>query len=253
VWTEWTDGYGKELRSHLTRLHERIHNGSYRPQPVKRQWIDKPNGEKRPLGITCVEDKIVQQALGWILQDIYEQDFLGFSYGSRPGRHPHKALDALYMALTVKKVSFVFDMDIQGYYDHIDQSWLKRFVEHRIADRRILELIERTLHAGVVDDGQWIRSDQGVAQGSVLSPILANLYLHYSLDLWAQQWRRRTARGEVYFIRYMDDVVACFQYREDGQRFWRELSQRLESFGLRLHPEKTRLIEFGRIGSSGRF
>ena len=181
-----------------------------------------------------------------ILQPIYEQVFLGFSYGSRPGRSQHKALDALYMAVTVKKVSFVLDLDVQGFFDQIDQTWLRRFLEHRISDRRILDLIERTLQAGVSDAGQWTRSETGIAQGSVISPLLANLYLHYSLDLWAQQWRKRSARGEVYFIRYVDDVVACFQYRDDGQRFWRELSRRLERFGLRLHPHKTRLIEFGR-------
>ena len=245
-------GYGQNLLANLEVLHERIHTGRYRAQPVKRQWIDKADGGQRPLGVTCLEDKIVQQALVLILQEIYEPEFVGFSYGFRPGRSQHNALDALYMAITVKKVGFVLDMDIEGFYDHIDRTWLRRFLEHRIADRRILELIESSLKAGVIDNGRWQPSERGVPQGAVISPLLANIYLHYSLDQWAHQWRRHTARGEVYFVRYADDMVACFQYRGEGKRFWRELSERLERFGLKLHPHKTRLIEFGRFARSNR-
>ena len=244
--------YGEALIQNLTELHRRLQTGRYRAQPVKREWITKPNGGQRALGITCVEDKIVQQALVWVLESIYEQDFLGFSYGFRPGRSQHDALDALYMALTVKKVSYVLDTDIQGYYDHIDQNWLLRFLEHRIADRRILELIKQTVQAGIVDAGQWQRSEQGIPQGAVISPLLSNIYLYYALDQWAHQWRERQARGEVYLIRYADDLIACFQYARDGQAFHWELAQRLKRFNLKLHPGKTRLIEFGRFARDNR-
>lgn len=244
--------YGEDLLPNLTDLHERLQTGRYQARPVKREWIVKPDGGSRPLGITCVEDKIVQQALVWLLESIYEQDFLGFSYGFRPKRSQHDALDALYMALTVKKVSYVLDADIQGYYDHIDQKWLMRFLEHRIADRRILNLIEQTLRAGIQEGGCWKSSEAGIPQGAVLSPLLSNIYLHYSLDQWAHQWRRRHARGDVYLIRFADDIVACFQYRSDGQAFRRALEWRLNRFGLKLHPNKTRLIEFGRFAQSNR-
>jgi len=244
--------YGEQLISNLTQLHDRIHSGRYRAQAVRREWLTKPDGGKRPLGITCVEDKVVQQAIVWILESIYEEDFLGFSYGFRPRRSQHHALDALYMALTVKKVSYVLDADIQGYYDHIDQDWLMRFLEHRIADRRILKLINQTLKAGTVEAGHWQPSERGIPQGAVISPLLSNIYLHYSLDQWAHQWRGRHARGEVYLIRFADDLVAGFQYRQDGVAFQRALTQRLEKFGLTLHPGKTRLIEFGRFAQANR-
>jgi len=207
--------YGENLQDNLTDVHKRLHSGRYRAKPVKRVWISKSNGEKRPIGITSVEDKVVQQALVWVLESIYEVDFKGFSYGYRPGRSQHNALDALYMAITVKKVSYVFETDIKGCYDHIDQQWLMRFLQHRIADRRILKVLKQTLQAGVVEEGQWSSSEKGIAQGAVISPLLANIYLHYSLDLWSHQWRTRHARGEVYLIRYADDLVACFQYRDD--------------------------------------
>lgn len=244
--------YGENLLPQLADLHARLHEGRYRAQPVKRIWIEKADGGKRPLGITCIEDKIVQQALVWVLESIYETEFLGFSYGFRTGKSQHNALDALYMALTVKKTGFVLDADIKGYYDHIDHQWLMRFLEYRIADRRILALIEQTIQAGTVEENHWSRSERGIAQGAVISPLLANIYLHYAHDQWAHQWRGRHARGEVYLIRYADDVVACFQYRDDGERFRRALEQRLEKFGLQLHPEKTRLIEFGRYAHLNR-
>lgn len=242
--------YGDNLLDNLTRVHGRLHSGRYRAKPVKRVWINKNNGEKRPIGITCVEDKVVQQALVWVLESIYEVDFKGFSYGYRPGRSQHNALDALHMAITVKKVSYVFETDIKGCYDHIDQQWLMRFMEHRIADRRILKVLKQTLQAGVVEDGQWSSSENGIAQGAVISPLLANIYLHYSLDLWSHQWRTRHARGEVYLIRFADDLVACFQYREDAVEYERRLAQRLAVFSLHLHPQKTRVMEFGRFAES---
>ncbi len=179
-------------------------------------------------------------------------DFLGFSYGFRPGRSPHKALDALYMALTVKKTSFVLDADIQTFFDNVEHEQLMRFLEHRIGDRRVLKLIKQTLEAGIVDEGAWQATAQGIAQGTVISPLLANIYLHYCLDQWAHQWRGRYAEGEVCIVRYADDLVCCFQYRNDAHAFKRALSRRLAQFGLNLHPEKTRLIEFGRFSQSNR-
>lgn len=248
---DWHE-YGMNLEGNLQSLHERVYQGRYRPQPVKRVWIDKADGGQRPLGVTCVEDKILQQALVWVMEAIYEQDFLGFSYGFRPGRGPHNGLDALYMAITVKKVGFVLDADIQSYFDTVDRAWLRRFMEHRIADRRLLKLIEHTLNAGTMDDGHWHDSGQGIPQGAVLSPLLANIYLHYSVDLWAHRWRQRHARGEVYLVRYADDMVACFQYDDDAEAFREALAERLARFGLVLHPVKTRLIEFGRFAQRNR-
>ena len=243
---DWSS-YGEHLLDNLTALNERLHGGRYHARAVKRVWISKPDGSRRPIGITCVEDKVVQQALVWVLESIYEVDFKGFSYGYRPKRSQHNALDALYMALTVKKVSYVFETDIRGCYDHIDQQWLMRFLEHRIADRRILKLLRQMLRAGVIEEGQWSSSEVGIAQGAVISPLLANIYLHYSLDLWADQWRKQLARGEVYLIRYADDLVACFQYAEDARKFGKALGDRLSRFKLTLHLDKTRIIEFGRF------
>jgi len=246
------EAYGENLYSNLTALHQCIHKGSYKPQPSKRIWIPKANGQQRPIGIAALEDKIVQQALVWVLESIYEEDFLGFSYGFRPGRSQHHALDALYIALTQKKVSWVLDADIQGFFDHLDHEWLMQFIRHRVSDKRVLDILVRTLRAGVEEDGRRTRTRIGTPQGAVISPLLANIYLHYVLDLWVHQWRKRHARGEVYIIRYADDFVLGFQYQSDGKALHAALVKRLAQFGLRLHPDKTRLIEFGRFAASNR-
>jgi RNA-directed DNA polymerase len=238
--------YGQDLQARLTDLHDRVHRGSYRAKPSKRAWIPKPDGRQRPLGIAALEDKIVQQAVRTVLEPIYEEDFLGFSYGFRPGRSCHNALDALWVGLRQRKVNWVLDADIRGFFDAIDHEWLMKFLEHRIADRRILRLIRKWLRAGVSDDGEWSRTTVGTPQGSVISPMLANVYLHYVLDLWVNQWRNRHARGDVIVVRYADDFALGFQYRGEAERFLRELRRRLAKFGLTLHPEKTRLLRFGR-------
>ena len=244
--------YGQRLEERIVDLHGRVHRGAYRAQPSKRAWIPKADGRERPLGIAALEDKIVQQAVKTVLEPIYEEDFLGFSYGFRPGRSCHNALDALWVGIMQRKVSWVLDADIRGFFDAIDHEWLLTFVEHRIADRRILRLIRKWLRAGVSEDGQWSRTTVGTPQGSVISPILANVFLHYVFDLWVNQWRKRHARGEVIVVRYADDFVIGFQYRDDAERCHRELRKRLAKFSLELHPEKTRLIEFGRFAAERR-
>ncbi|WP_430755017.1 group II intron reverse transcriptase/maturase [Magnetovirga frankeli] len=244
--------YGEGLEARLVDLHARLHSGRYRPQPVQRVWIPKADGRKRPLGITAVEDKLVQQALVGVLETIYEVDFKGFSYGFRPGRSQHHALDALYVAITQRKVSWILDTDISTFFDSVDHDWLMRFVSHRVADRRVLRLIEQMLTAGIMEEGEWQLSEQGTPQGGVLSPLLANIYLHYSLDLWVEAWRKRRARGEVYIVRYADDAVLGFQYHDDAQRLRQDLTERLRRFNLQLHPEKTRLVEFGRFAEANR-
>jgi group II intron reverse transcriptase/maturase len=234
-------------------LHQLLQSGRYRPHPVRRQWIPKPDGRQRPLGVTCVEDKVVQKALGWVLEAIYEADFYGFSYGFRPGRGQHDALDAVYMAIATRKVSFVLDADIQACFDRIEHAKLLAVLGMRIADRRVLRLIEQMLTAGVEDAGTWQASTVGVPQGAVISPLLAtNVYLHLAIDQWAHRWRERQARGMVSIVRYADDFVMGFQYREDGERLRRLLEARLARFGLTLHPAKTRLIEFGRFAQTNR-
>lgn len=245
--------YEERLDERLADLHERVHRGSYRAQPSRRTYIPKPDGRQRPLGIAALEDKIVQHAVGVLLSAIYEEDFLGFSYGFRPGRSQHDALDALWVGLDRKKVNWVLDADIRGFFDTLDHGWLMKFVEHRIADRRVLRLIRKWLRAGVQEDGRWSGTDVGTPQGAVISPLLANVYLHYVLDLWAEAWRKQEAAGDVIVVRYADDFVLGFEHREDAERFLRALHARLERFGLALHPEKTRLIAFGRRASgSGR-
>jgi group II intron reverse transcriptase/maturase len=213
--------------------------------------IPKPDGRQRPLGVTTLEDKVVQRALVRVLNCIYETDFLGFSYGFRPGRKPHDALDALSVGICRKKVSWVLDADIRGFFDAIDHECLVKLVEQRIGDRRVVRLIQKWLNAGVLADGEWARSDVGTPQGGGISPLLANIYLHYAFDLWIQEWRRQ-AKGDVIVVRYADDFIVGFQYEWEARRFWAELRERLAAFGLELHPEKTRLIEFGRFAATNR-
>ena len=247
----WED-YGEDLERKLEELHRKLHTEQYKPQPSKRIWIPKPDGKQRPVGMAAVEDKVVQQALLWIMENVYEEDFLGFSYGFRPKRSQHNALDAVYVALTQKKVSWVLDADIKGFFDALSHEWLLKFIQHRITDRRVLRLTEKFLKAGVSEEGQWSKTVEGTPQGSVISPLYANIYLHYVLDLWVHQWRKKYARGELYVIRYADDSVYCFQYQSDAKAFHVMLQRRLEKFGLSLHETKTRLIEFGRFAESNR-
>jgi RNA-directed DNA polymerase len=235
----------------LIDLHGRVHRGAYRAQPSKRIYLEKPDGRKRPIGIAALEDKIVQGAVVEILSAIYEEDFLGFSYGFRPGHGQHDALDALSVALQFEKVGWVLDADIQSFFDTMSHEWTMKFLRHRVADPRILRLIQKWLTAGVSEDGEWSPTTIGTPQGAVISPLLANVYLHYALDLWAQQWRKKSA-GEMFIVRYADDVIFAFQYRSDAERFRAALAERLRQFGLELHPEKTRLIEFGRFAEQNR-
>jgi RNA-directed DNA polymerase len=244
--------YGQDLEARLRDLHGRIHRGAYRAKPSRRVWIPKSDGRQRPLGIAALEDKVVQYAVGTVLNQIWEEDFLGFSYGFRPGRSQHDALDALYIGITRKKVNWVLDLDIRAFFDQIDHAWLIKFVEHRIGDRRIVRLIQKWLKAGVMEQGRWDETKEGTPQGAVISPILANLYLHYVLDLWVDQWRRKEAAGDVIIVRYADDAVLGFQHRKEAERFLEQLRERLGKFGLGLHPEKTRLIEFGRYAAERR-
>jgi RNA-directed DNA polymerase len=244
--------YEADLEDRIPDLHRRVHLGTYRAQPSRRSFIPKADGRMRPLGIAALEDKVVQQAVVSVLNQIYEADFLGFSYGFRPGRGPHDALDALWVGLMGKKVNWVLDADIRGFFDAIDHGWMCKFLEHRIADRRSLRLIQKWLRAGVSEDGQWSKTEVGTPQGAVASPLLANVFLHYAFDLWVQQWRTKFATGDMIVVRYADDFVVGFQHRRDAERFLQELGGRLEKFGLALHPEKTRLIEFGRFAAENR-
>jgi group II intron reverse transcriptase/maturase len=245
-------GYGMNLEAKLLDLSDRLARGGYRPEPVKRVYIDKADGSKRPLGVPALEDKIVQRASAEVLGAIYEQDFIGFSYGFRPGRSAHDALDAVAVGVTARKVNWILDADIAKFFDTIEHDWLIKFVEHRVADARVIRLLKKWLHAGVLEDGQIMRSELGTVQGGSISPLLANVYLHYAFDLWVEQWRERHARGDVIVVRYADDWVAGFQHRGDAERFRRAVEQRLGQFGLKLHPDKTRLIEFGRFARENR-
>lgn len=246
------DGYAEHLHAHLRDLHERIQSGRYRARPALRAWIPKADGSRRPLGIPVLEDKIVQQALVFVLECIYEEDFTGFSYGYRPRRSAHDALDALYVAITQRKVSWILDADFKSFFDTVDHRHLMKFLEHRIADPRVLRLIGKFLRAGVSEEGQWSKTEVGTPQGAVLSPLLANIYLHYVLDLWVKWWRKHHARGEVYIVRFADDFVVGFQYQSDAVALRCALADRVRKFGLSLHPEKTRLIEFGRFAEQNR-
>jgi group II intron reverse transcriptase/maturase len=236
----------------LELLHERVHRGTYRAQPSKRAYIAKADGRLRPLGIAALEDKVVQHAVAVVLSQVYEADFVGFSYGFRRGRGQHDALDALAVGLERKRVSWVLDADIRGFFDTLDHGWLLKFVEHRIADPRVLRLIRKWLRAGVSEDGAWSETTVGTPQGAVISPLLANVYLHYVFDLWAQQWRSHHAAGDVIVVRYADDIVMGFQHRHDAERCLAAWQARLQQFGLELHPEKTRLLEFGRFAAERR-
>src|SRR6476661_3775888 len=248
TWAEYESG----LEGRLTDLHSRVHRGAYRAQPSRRVYIPKADGRQRPLGIAALEDKVVQHAVVTILNQIYEEDFKGFSYGFRPGRSQHQALDALYVAITRKRVRFVLDADIRGFFDNLDRSWLLKFLQHRVADPRMLRLIQKWLDAGIMEEGEWKNTEMGTPQGSVVSPLLANIYLHYVFDLWVDAWRKKCAHGDVAVVRYADDNVLGFQYRADADRFLNEFRERLGKFGLELHPDKTRRIEFGRFAEQNR-
>ena len=247
----WQD-YGQDLEANLRDLHARVHRGSYRAKPVRRAYIPKRDGRLRPLGIAALEDKVCQRAVVEVLNGIYEADFLGFSYGFRPGRSPHDALDALAVGIERRKVNWVLDADIRDYFTSLDQSWLVKFLEHRIADKRVLRLIRKWLSAGVIEDGVRTETVEGTAQGASVSPLLANVYLHYVFDLWAHQWRGRYARGDVIIARFADDYIVGFEHREDAERFLADLRERFAKFALELHPDKTRLIEFGRFAAEQR-
>ena len=247
----WRD-YEQNLKVNLEDLHARVHRGAYRPQPSRRVYIPKADGQRRPLAIAAIEDKIVQRAVATVLNGIYEEDFLGFSYGFRPGRSAHHATDALVVAIERRKVNFVVDADIRSFFDTVDQDWLIRFVEHRIGDQRIIRLIRKWLKAGVLEDGIVSVSEQGTAQGAVISPLLANIYLHYALDLWAERYRRREATGDMIIVRYADDFIVGFEHEHEARHFLDALRERLKEFALSLHPEKTRLIEFGREAENNR-
>jgi RNA-directed DNA polymerase len=244
--------YGEELEKNLRDLSTRLQRGAYRAKPVRRVYIPKADGRQRPLGVTSLEDKIVQRAAVEVLNAIYETGFLGFSYGFRPGRSPHRALDALYTGLLTRKVNWVLDLDIKGFFDGISHPWLVKFVEHRIADRRVVRLIQKWLSAGVLEEGKHLRVEEGTPQGGSASPLLANIYLHYVFDLWVQAWRRKRAHGDVIVVRFADDIVLGFQVKSDAEQFWAELTKRFRKFALELHPEKTRLLEFGPFAVANR-
>jgi len=248
TWHQYEEG----VEERLADLHDRVHKGSYRALPSRRTYIPKADGKQRPLGIAALEDKIVQQAVVTVLNQIYEEDFLGFSYGYRPGRSQHDALDALAVGLKRKKVNWVLEFDVRGFFDNVSHEWMIRFLEHRIADRRMIRMNQKWLKAGTLEDGEWIETKAGTPQGGVASPLLANIYLHYAFDLWVNQWRKKSAHGDMIVVRYADDAVLGFERREDAEVFLEQLRERMRKFGLELHPDKTRLIEFGRFAEVNR-
>ncbi len=248
TWREYETG----LEERLADLHSRVHRGAYRAQPSRRVYVPKADGRQRPVGIAAWEDKIVQQAVVTVLNEIYETDFRGFSYGFRPGRGPHQALDALNVGLQRRRVNWVLDADIKGFFDHVSHEWMRKFVGHRVADNRMLRLLQQWLKAGVTEDGAWTETKVGTPQGAVVSPLLANVYLHYVFDLWIEAWRERVAEGDVLVVRYADDLVVEFQHRAEAERFLKDFQERLAKFGLEIQAEKTRLIEFGRFAASNR-
>ena len=244
--------YEADLDLNLTDLHERVHRGAYRALPSRRTYIPKADGKQRPLAVAALEDKIVQRATAAVLNAIYEEDFLGFSYGFRPKRGQHNALDALVVGITSRRVNFMFDADVASFFDSVSKDWLVQFVEHRIGDLRIIRLIQKWLKAGVLENGVVTVSEKGTGQGSVISPLLANVYLHYVFDLWAERWRRHEATGDMILVRYADDIVVGFEHETDARRFWDDMRKRFEEFSLSLNPDKTRLIEFGRFAAERR-
>jgi RNA-directed DNA polymerase len=246
------EAYEADLDPRIDDLHVRLRRGAYRAQPARRRFIPKPDGSQRPLAVTALEDKIVQRATATVLSAIYEEEFLGFSYGFRPKRSQHDALDALMVGIAGTKVNFILDADIRSFFNEVSQEWLVRFVQHRIGDPRIVRLIQKWLIAGVLEDGETMVSEKGTGQGSVISPLLANIYLHYTFDLWADRWRRREATGNMVMVRYADDIIIGFEHETDARRFWDEMCVRLREFSLSLHPVKTRLIEFGRHAADNR-
>jgi RNA-directed DNA polymerase len=247
----WQD-YEANLEVNLQALHARVHRGAYRALPVRRRYIPKPGGKQRPLGIAALEDKLLQRAVVEVLNAIYEADFLGFSYGFRPRRGPHDALDALAVGICHTPVNWILDADIRSFFDSVSHDWLVRFLKHRIGDERVLRLVRKWLKAGILEDGQWSVSEEGTPQGAVASPLLANVYLHYLFDLWAERWRRREAKGNVIIVRFADDIVVGFQHEADARHFWEAMRLRFEQFSLALHPDKTRLLEFGRHAAAKR-
>ena len=247
----WRD-YETNLEGNLEDLHDRVHRGAYRALPSRRQYLPKADGRQRPIAICALEDKIVQRAVAMVLNAIYEEDFRGFSYGFRPKRSQHDALDALMVGITTTKVNWILEVDFRSFFDEVNRDWLGRFLEHRMADPRILRLIQKWLKAGVLENGVVTDSEKGTGQGTVISPLLANVYLHYSLDLWAEHWRRREATGDMIIVRYADDVVVGFEHESDARRFWDAMRERLQKFSLSLHPDKTRLVEFGRVAAANR-
>ena len=246
--------YEEGLEGRLANLHDRVHSGAYRATPSRRVNMPKPDGSTRPLGVAALEDKIVQKAvMETILTPIYEAEFLGFSYGFRPGRGAHDALDAVGVGLMERKINWVVDCDIRAFFDTVSRDWIVRFLEQRIADKRFIRLIIKWLNAGVMEAGKWWDNVRGTPQGSVISPILANVYLHYVLDLWFQKkWRNHEVNGDTIIVRYADDFVVGFQHRRDAERFLQAVKGRFGSFELEMHPEKTRLIEFGRYARERR-
>ena len=241
--------YEQDLDRRIKDLHARVHSGAYRALPSRRSYIPKEDGSKRPLAVAAIEDKIVQKAVATVLSEIYEEDFLGFSYGFRPDRSQHDALDALIVGISSKKVSFILDADIRSFFTEVSQQWVVRFLEHRIGDPRIIRLVQKWLRAGVLEDGIVTVEEKGTGQGSVISPLLSNVYLHYVFDLWAERWRRREPAGDMIMVRYADDLIVGFQHESDARRFWNAMRDRLAEFSLSLHPDKTRLIEFGRFAA----
>jgi group II intron reverse transcriptase/maturase len=244
--------YGEALEQNLQDLSERLKRGGYRAKPVRRVFIEKADGKQRPLGVPTLEDKIVQRSTAEVLDAIYDNDFVGFSYGFRRGRNPHQALDALAFAITTRKVNWVLDADIRGFFDSLDHEWLVKFIEHRVGDERVVRLIQKWLNAGVLEDGKRTQSETGTVQGGSISPLLANIYLHYVFDLWVEQWRKKRAQGDVIAVRFADDFVLGFEHRRDAEEFLDELGERFVKFKLELHPDKTRLIEFGRFAANNR-